>query len=40
MIFVDKLVDMIIIIYVCCGNYKFFYLLMGVYDFVVDGLFG
>lgn len=35
----DKLEDLMIMIYICCGNYVFLWLFFGGYEFIVEELF-
>lgn len=35
-----KFVDLVIIMYICCGNFCLMWFLLGGYEFVVEMLFG
>lgn len=39
-ILVYKLVDLVVMMYICCGNYKLNYFLMGGYEYVFEVIFG
>lgn len=38
-VLVGKLEDLIVIIYICCGNYVLFWLFLGGYELIVKELF-